>query len=193
MDLDYIPKLQKWIERKKYKCDEEMDDLELQIGSLFTFTLPKSSKSDAEVVREELRQLKQEKMSLMRDFKLFQHYFFNFWKESSRETLLDKDYLVESIVESPQNLYNICDGHAFVEEDDYVTVGVNFGSSNAKKVSYIGFRHPVAFLYHAGAASRPNENSFMSKGSTETNRSIKNGEEWFEIFISGKGSPYGLA
>ena len=36
-----------------------MDDLELQIGSLFTFTLPKSSKSDAEVVREELRQLKQ--------------------------------------------------------------------------------------------------------------------------------------
>ena len=71
MDLDYIPKLQKWISRKKFSCDEDMDDLQLQIGSIFSFTLPKSTKSDAEIVREELRQLRNEKVLLMRDFKLF--------------------------------------------------------------------------------------------------------------------------
>ena len=33
----------------------------------------------------------------------------------------------------------------------------------------------------------------MVKGSTETNRTVRNGEEWFEVFISGKNFPYGLA
>ena len=63
--------MQKWIDRKKFTCDEEMDDLQLQIGSLFSFTLPKSAKTDTELVREELRSLKREKLVLMRDFKLF--------------------------------------------------------------------------------------------------------------------------
>ena len=136
--------------------------MQLQIGSLFSFSLPKSTKSDAELVREELTSLKREKMLLMRDFKLFQHYFFNFWREKSRDTLLDKDYLLESIVESPQNLYNICEGLAFIEEDDFHMGG--------RRSCYIGFRHPVAFLYHAGASSKPEESNFMSKGSPETNR-----------------------
>jgi hypothetical protein len=71
LDFDYIPKMQKWIDQKKFTCTEELDDLHLQVGSLFTFTLPKSTKSDAELVREELRDLKREKLLLMRDFKLF--------------------------------------------------------------------------------------------------------------------------
>ena len=185
-DLDYIPKLQKWIDQKKFRCDEEMEDLQLQIGAIFSFTLPKSTKSDAELVREELRQLKREKLLLMRDFKLFQHYFFNFWRERSRDTLLDKDYLLDSIVESPQNLYNICDGLAFVDEEDLI--------NGTRRSCFIGFRHPVAFLYHAGSGStKSDENNFMVRGSTETNRAIRNGEEWFEVFISGKNFPYGLA
>lgn len=67
LDLDYVPKLEKWIYRKKYTCDEDLSDLQLQIGALFSFTLPKSTKSDAEVVREELRALKREKTLLMRE------------------------------------------------------------------------------------------------------------------------------
>ena len=66
-------------------------------------------------------------------------------------------------------------------------------SIGSRRACYIGFRHPVAFLYHAGAASRPEENNFMVRGSSETNKSIRNGEEWFEVFVSGKGFPYGLA
>ena len=71
LDLDYMGKLQKWIARKKFTCDEDLNDVQLSIGNLFSFTLPQSTKSDAEIVREELRVLKQEKMLLMRDFKLF--------------------------------------------------------------------------------------------------------------------------
>ena len=110
LDTDYLPKMQKWIDRNKFVCSEELDDLQLTVGTIFAFNLSKSSKSDAEVVKEELRDLKREKVLLMRDFKLFQHYFFNFWKEKARDTLLDKDYLLDSIVESPRNLYNICEG-----------------------------------------------------------------------------------
>ena len=33
----------------------------------------------------------------------------------------------------------------------------------------------------------------MVRGTNETNRSVRNGEEWFEVFISGKNFPYGLA
>ena len=71
------------------------------MGTIFNFSLAKSTKTDTEIVREELRELKREKVLLMRDQKLFQHYFFNFWRDKSRDTLLDKDYLLESIIESP--------------------------------------------------------------------------------------------
>ena len=153
-----------------------MDDLQLTIGTIFAFTLSKSSKTDAEVVKEELRDLKREKVLLMRDFKLFQHYFFNFWKEKARDTLLDKDYLLDSIVESPQNLYNICEGYSFVDEEDFGT----------KRCSYIGFKQPVAFLYYAGGSRQ--EDNFMVK----SNGMVRQGEEWFEVFVSGKGFPHSL-
>lgn len=60
--------------------------------------------------------MKQDKISLMRDHKLFQHYFFNFWKEKARDVLLEKAYLLDSIIESPSNLYNVCEGLAFNDE-----------------------------------------------------------------------------
>ena len=110
----------------------------------------------------------------MREFKLFQHYFFNFWREKSRDVLLDKGYLLDQIVESPQALYNVCDAVCFVDDED-------FGS---KRVEYLGFRQPVAFLYHTG------------KGAEETLQ-VKSGrfsnEEWFEVFISGKSFAHSLA
>lgn len=33
----------------------------------------------------------------------------------------------------------------------------------------------------------------MIRGTNETHRTVRNGEEWFEVFISGKNFPYGLA
>lgn len=47
-----------------------MEDMHLNV-QIFNFRLEKSSKSEADLVREELKELKREKVSLMRDFKLF--------------------------------------------------------------------------------------------------------------------------
>ena len=48
-----------------------------------------------------MNEAKKENFVILRDMKLFQHYFFNFWRERARDNLLDRTYLVENIVESP--------------------------------------------------------------------------------------------
>ena len=148
---EYIPKLQKWIEKNKFKCEETIDDVKLKV-QIFDFSLRKSGKTDTEVIRDEMVDIKKENTVLMRDMKLFQHYFFNFWKERSRDSLLERPYLVENIVESPQNLYNICEGVGYVEVENY----------SGKTNFYIGFRQPVPFLYHTGN-SRAEEMMMQTK------------------------------
>ena len=81
-------------------------------------------------MKEEMADIKQENVSLMREMKLFEHYFFNFWKERCRDNLLERPYLLENIIESPTNLYNICEGVGYVEVEQY----------NGKITFYIGFR-----------------------------------------------------
>jgi len=116
--------------------------------------------------------LKQEKLALMIDHKLFQHYFFNFWREKSRDVLLEKAYLLDSIIESPANLYNICEGVAFADE------------SNLYGGALIGFKQPVAFLYHTGGNRC--EEKITIKTSAEQG-------DIFEVFISGKAFMHHLA
>jgi hypothetical protein len=88
--------------------------------------------------------------------------------------LLEKGYLLDQIVESPQALYNVCDAVCFIDDED-------FGS---KRVEYLGFRQPVAFLYHTGKGA---EENLLVKGGRFTS------EEWFEVFISGKSFAHSLA
>lgn len=38
MEPEYIPKLQKWIEKNKYRCEETIDDVKLQV-QIFNFSL----------------------------------------------------------------------------------------------------------------------------------------------------------
>ena len=160
------------------------------------------------MIREEMSEIKKENMYIMRDMKLFHHYFFNFWKERSRDALLERTYLLENIVESPQNLYNICEGVGYVEVEHY----------NGKTHHYIGFRQPVPFLYHTGASR--NDEILMQSSSTSSTSTTKrllsasrlssslggpygssmpshhqllHQDDWFEVFLSGKGYPHHLA
>ena len=89
IEPDYLPKLQKWIEKNKFTCEETIDDVKLKV-QIFNFSLSKTPKTDTEVIREEMVDIKKENVALMRDMKLFQHYFFNFWKERSRDGLLER-------------------------------------------------------------------------------------------------------
>lgn len=170
MDSDYLPRLQKWIGRQKYKVDESFNSCILTIANCFTFNLPKSSKKDVEIIREELASLKQEKQRLMLDHKLFSHYFFNFWREKSRDTLQEKKYLLDSIIESPAHLYNICEGVCCEQETHFL------------QGSLIGFKQPVAFLYQTGQAER-----ITVKHAGDFR------EDLFEVFVSGRGHLYQTA
>jgi len=100
IEPDYIPKLQKWIEKNKFVCEETIDDIKLNV-QIFNFELKKTLKTDTQILHEEMAEIKTENVQLMRDMKLFQHYFFNFWKERCRDNLLERPYLVENIIESP--------------------------------------------------------------------------------------------
>ena len=97
---DYLQTIEKWVNKRKYKIDETLNDLRIEIGSLFDISLPRSPKSDAELIREELNELKKEKQLLLRESKLFMHYYFEYWDEKMRKNVTSKDYLVEAIVES---------------------------------------------------------------------------------------------
>lgn len=95
-------------------CEETIEDIKLKV-QIFNFNLRKTTKTETEILKEEMHDIKKDNVSLMREMKLFQHYFFNFWKDRSRDSLLERPYLVDNIVESPQNLYNMCEGLGYVE------------------------------------------------------------------------------
>ncbi len=62
IQAEYLPKIQHWLEKSKYVCDESSaNTLDLQIDNLFEFKLEKTQRSDAETIRDELAELKREK------------------------------------------------------------------------------------------------------------------------------------
>lgn len=72
IEIDAVPKIQKWINKRKFNVDEtSCNELKLSIDKTFEFKLNKSTKSDAELIREELFEIKKEKQQIMRDVKLF--------------------------------------------------------------------------------------------------------------------------
>lgn len=64
-----------------------------------------------------------------------------YWKESARDVLNERRYLMDSVIESPVNLYNACEG---VGMDTYtssnsVNVG-GIGGSGGVWAGLVGFR-----------------------------------------------------
>ena len=85
---DYMPKLQSWIQKKKFSCTENYrtgahtghEDhesvLELQVD-IFKFGLKKIEKSDMDKIKEEMEALKHERLMIDREMKLFNFHFFS--------------------------------------------------------------------------------------------------------------------
>lgn len=85
---DYMPKLQSWIQKKKYSCTENYHTgaatghedhesiLSLQVD-IFKFMLKKLDKSDMDKIKEEMDCLKQERLMIDREMKLFNFHFFS--------------------------------------------------------------------------------------------------------------------
>jgi len=134
----HIAKLQKWIQKNKFTCTEQMQDVNLKVD-IFEFTLKKSDKPDNEILKEEIQNLQDMTREVMVEEKLFHYYFCNFWQEKARSNI--PGYLVDNIIESPKALFNICEGVGHCELES---------SRSQKMAYYIGFSQPTPFLYHAG-------------------------------------------
>lgn len=66
VEPDYLPKIQHWLEKNKYTCEESSaTTLDLSVDKLFDFKLDKTQRSDAETIRDELAELKREKQQLI--------------------------------------------------------------------------------------------------------------------------------
>ena len=80
----------------------------------------------------------------------------------------------------------MCEGIGYVETEQY----------NGKTQFYIAFRQPVPFLYHTGNSR--NEEMMMHSKRIYSNRFNQfsmgpmPSDDWFEVFLSGKGFPYNI-
>lgn len=90
VNTEYTQKISKWISSGKYQCGDSTSEgeLSLRLGDVFDFRLKKRAKTDIEKVKEQMKGLKEDRSKIDRQMKLFNMYFFCFWKEQQREPLL---------------------------------------------------------------------------------------------------------
>ena len=75
---EYIPKLQKWLSKKRYQAKPVpgTDYLHLTI-KIFTFTLKRISRNDLDILKDEMRSLKESQRNFQRECHLFNYQFFS--------------------------------------------------------------------------------------------------------------------
>ena len=166
---DYVMKLQKWINKRRYECEDVCKGKIKVVVDIFTFILEKSKKTDTELIRSELGEVKKESDQLLKDLKLFNYYFLNHWNDKYRDTIKSKDFICQPCIEAPQNMYNITDGVGFIEEDE------EFGD----KSYYIGFKQPLSLIQ----MNKKERKSALLMGDVDQAKKQT-------VFINGKGIDY---
>ena len=79
--------------------------MELKV-EIFKFPLKKVPKSDVEILKQEICQMRKDNLRLRGELKMFRYYFLNMWKERSRIVIQEKPELKQELIESAQNLYD---------------------------------------------------------------------------------------
>jgi hypothetical protein len=79
VDSDHLPKINRWISRRKFNItpSENADELLLNLGDLFNYQLKKEEKTDMQKIREMMRQINDQKTEFDSKQKLFEYAFFN--------------------------------------------------------------------------------------------------------------------
>ena len=52
VEADHLPKIQSWIDKRKFRISPNEKTLELTVGDLFKYSLDRQEKSDMEKIRE---------------------------------------------------------------------------------------------------------------------------------------------
>jgi len=109
IDNQYLDKVRKWIEKRKYTCTPIADSnqLRLSINEMFCHVLTKIERDDLEMLKDEYKAMKQLDEAVKREVRLFNFHFFGCWKEGMRErlpTALGANFK-KQLVDSMESLY----------------------------------------------------------------------------------------
>lgn len=128
---EYISKAQSWLAANKFKTEERIAEVVLTINDCFTYHICKSTRhSDSEIIRDELAQLRAEKIHLALEQNLFEFFYFRYWlgavhgsgrrlggASDSRRPI--EQHFINSVVESSENLFNVSQGAALCEGENH--------------------------------------------------------------------------
>ena len=90
----FFDKISQWIKKKKYetKAINNNSEMELKV-EIFKFPLKKVPKTDVEILKQEICQMRKDNTRLKGELKMFRYYFLNMWKERSRIVIQEKPEL----------------------------------------------------------------------------------------------------
>ena len=114
----YVQKLIKWLKKGKHVHQIlPSGKIELKL-KIFSFELEKVQKSEVEVLKEEVCNMRKENKMLMGKLKMFRYYYFKYWNDKvARMVLEDKPTLKNSLIEDATNLYDISEGSGVIKEE----------------------------------------------------------------------------
>jgi hypothetical protein len=109
--------------------------MELKV-EIFKFPLKKVPKSDVEILKQEICQMRKDNLRLRGELKMFRYYFLNIWKERSRIIIQEKPELKQELIESAQNLYDQMKTEGIILEEFgskiyYLKIQMQTGSGGA--------------------------------------------------------------
>ena len=114
----YVQKLIKWLKKGRHVHQIlPSGKIELKL-KIFSFELEKVQKSDIEVLKEEVCNMRKENKTLMGKLKMFRYYYFKYWNDkAARAVLEDKPSLKNNLIEDATNLYDIVEGSGVIKEE----------------------------------------------------------------------------
>lgn len=97
----FLQKIYGWIKKNKYECRSLNNNSEMELKvEIFKFPLKRVPKSDVEILKQEICQMRKDNQRLKGGLKMFRYYFLNMWKERSRILIQEKPELKQELIES---------------------------------------------------------------------------------------------
>lgn len=103
----FLSKIGRWIKKGKYECKALNNNAELELKvEIFKFPLKKVPKSDIDILKQEICQMRKENNRIKGELKMGRHFFLNHWRDRYRIAINEKPELKQLLIESAQNLYD---------------------------------------------------------------------------------------
>ncbi|CDW89509.1 UNKNOWN [Stylonychia lemnae] len=209
--MDYFSKLQHWVTKNKYQCfQQSAEDLFLKVD-IFDFSLKRKVKSDLDKVKEEMNQLKQDKVKQDLKIKMFNMQFFCYWRDQQKD-LIQRIHFDNTMIQDISQLYFTIEGNGFcfqgqnavqsIQQDNISAFLEESILSDEASGSQFGFcKQPGGNIGLSQAISNPNPSSnqmtycigLKEQLSQEINHSIdiqlsgERNKKLFQVIIFGPG------